>query len=411
MSRVVIIAVGSRGDVAPLTGVGVALQRAGHTVSVAAYTPFGDMITGCGLGFRNLPAEVELAADGAEVKPMKGLAAFASPAGMRKLGHDILAAVADEHADIALLSPFAEMAGHPWTEANAIPSLGVRLQPLSATAAYPPTVLGAWSAGPAANRAIAQAGSWLVDRIYGHVVADLRRELRLPRASARDLRRRRTTAKWPILHGYSQLVAPRPTDWRSGLDVTGYWWSPKSGDWTPPADLTSFLSDGPAPVFVGLGSMMVTPARAEKLSDIIRQAARRAGVRVLVQAGWAGLNTVDDAVMTIGDTPHDWLFPRVSAVAHHCGAGTTAAGLRAGIPAIALPAYGDGPFWASRLTALGVAAATISQRRLDADRLASAMRTAVGDAQLRERARRLGAAITAEEGAAQVVAAVESLVH
>ncbi len=157
--------------------------------------------------------------------------------------------------------------------------------------------------------------------------------------------------------------------------------------------------------------MMTTPARAQQLSGIIVQAARKAGVRVLIQAGWTSLVADDDTVLTIGDTPHDWLFPRVSAVAHHCGAGTTAAGLRAGVPAIALPAYGDGPFWAARLTTLGVAAATINQRRLTADHLATAMTAAVHDPQLRDNARRLSADISAEDGTAQAVAAVESLLH
>jgi sterol 3beta-glucosyltransferase len=411
MSRIVIIAVGSRGDVAPLTGVGVALQQAGHTVIVAAYTPFTDMITGCGLTFRELPAELERAADGAEVQPMKGLAAFASPTGMRALGNDILASVAEEPADIALLSPFAEMAGHPWAESRGIPSLGVRLQPLSATAQYPPAILGAWAAGSAGNRAAAGIGAWLVDRAYGCVVADFRRELGLPRIPARALRKRRTHAHWPVLHGYSPLVAVRPSDWRPGLDVTGYWWPATSGDWTPPAALTSFLSAGPAPVFVGFGSMMTTPTRAEQLSDNIRRAAHQAGVRAIVQAGWTSLDAADDTVMTIGDTPHDWLFPHVAAVAHHCGAGTTAAGLRAGVPTIALPAYGDGPFWAARLTALDVVAATINQRRLTVDRLAVAIRTAVSEPQLRDNARRAGARVAAEDGAAKVVSAVESLLH
>ncbi len=411
MSRVVIIAVGSRGDVAPLTGVGVALQQVGHSVSIAAYTPFAPMITGCGLDFRELPADLQLDADGAEVQPMKGLAAFASPTGMRALGRDILAAVAEEPADIALLSPFAEMAGHPWAESKNIPSVGVRLQPLSASGQYPPTFLGAWSAGPTINRAAARAGASLVDRTYGRVVADFRRELGLPRTPAHALRKQRTAANWPVLHGYSPLVAPRPTDWRPGLEVTGYWWPADSGGWTPPDELTNFLSDGPAPVFVGFGSMMTTPARAEQLSDIIRRAAHEAGVRAVVQASWTGLDITDDTVLTIGEAPHDWLFPRVAAVAHHCGAGTTAAGIRAGIPAIALPAYGDGPFWASRLTALGVAAATIKQRHLAADHLAAAMRTAVSDPQLRDNARRLGAQIAAEDGAARVVSAVESLLR
>lgn len=76
---------------------------------------------------------------------------------------------------------------------------------------------------------------------------------------------------------------------------------------------------------------MTTPARAKQLSDIIRHAAQQAGVRVIVQAGWTNLDVADETVMIIGDTPHDWLFPLVAAVAHHCGAGTTAAGLRAGV--------------------------------------------------------------------------------
>jgi sterol 3beta-glucosyltransferase len=411
MSRVLVIAVGSHGDVAPLTGVGVALQHAGHEVTVAAYTPFADMITRCGLGFRELPAELYLAADGAEVSPMRGLAAFASPKGMRALGNDILTAVADEPADIVLLSPFAEMAGHPLAEARDIPSLGVRLQPLSASANYPPSVLGAWSAGAFGNRAAADAGAWSVDRLYGGVVAEFRRQLGLPRVAARLLRKRRTAAQWPVLHGYSPLVAPRPRDWRPGLDVTGYWWPATNDAWKAPTALTDFLAGGPTPLFIGFGSMLTTPSRAQQLSDIVRRAAQQAGVRAIVQAGWTSLHVVDDTMLTIGEAPHDWLFPQVITVAHHCGAGTTAAGLRAGVPTIALPAFGDGPFWASRITQLGVNAATINLRNLTADRLADAMRVAVNNPQLRDKAGQLSKRITAEDGAAQVVSLVSSLLH
>lgn len=411
MSRVLIVAVGSRGDVAPLTGVGAALQQAGHEVAVAAYTPFGEMISGCGLGFRDLPADLQRPADGSEVAPIKALTAFASPKGMRALGNDILSAVADEPADILLLSPFAEMAGHPLAEAKAIPSLGVRLQPLSATAQYPPSIMGAWSAGSCGNRATAKAGAWLLDRLYGGVIADFRRRLGLPCTSPRLLRQRRTAAQWTVLHGYSPRVAPRPRDWRRGLEVTGYWWPPSAGTWQPPADLAAFLAAGPPPVFIGFGSMMTSPARAEQLSAKIRRAAQLADLRVIMQAGWSGLHGVDDHMLTIGDTPHDWLFRRIAAVGHHCGAGTTAAGLRAGVPTIAMPAYGDGPFWAQRLTKLGVCAATISQRTLTPERLAQAMRIAVNDARLQDNARQLSAQISVEDGAAQVVASVRDLVQ
>jgi sterol 3beta-glucosyltransferase len=116
-------------------------------------------------------------------------------------------------------------------------------------------------------------------------------------------------------------------------------------------------------------------------------------------------------MLTIGEAPHDWLFPRVAAVAHHCGARTTAAGIRAALPTIALPAYDDGQFWAARLTKLGVCAGTINQRNLTADRLAEALRNAVSNPQLRDNARQLSSRITAEDGAAQVVSHIESLPH
>ncbi|WP_285030693.1 glycosyltransferase [Mycolicibacterium sp. lyk4-40-TYG-92] len=411
MSRVLIIAVGSRGDVAPLTGVGVALQSAGHEVAIAAYSPFRDMISDCGLRFHDLPVDPQDAAEGGEASPAKELAAFVSPKGMRALGNRILSVVGDEPADIMLLSPFAEMAGHPLSEAKAIPSLGVRLQPLSATAQYPPSIMGAWSAGAFANRSAANTGTWLVDRLYGGVVADFRQQLGLPRMSARNLRRQRTAAQWPVVHGFSPLVAPRPPDWRPGLEVTGYWWPAGTGAWEPPAELTDFLAAGRPPVFVGFGSMMTNPTHAERLSDIIRRAARLAGVRIIVQTGWANLHVSDDHMLTIGEAPHDWLFSRVAAVAHHCGAGTTAAGIRAGVPIIALPAYGDGPFWARRVTALGICAKTINQRKLTPESFAEAMRIAVGDERLRANARRISAEICTEDGATKVVSLVEDVVR
>jgi sterol 3beta-glucosyltransferase len=412
MSRIVMVAVGSRGDVAPLTGLGAALRRSGHDVAIAAYTPFADMITDSGSTFLELPAASTTPAAGEEeASPMKGLAAFASPKGMRALASDILGAVADRPADLLLLSPFAEMAGHPLAEARAIPSMGVRLQPLSPTAVHPPAVLGAWSAGTHGNRAAARVVAWVLDRLYGTAVKDVRLQLGLPRRSTRRLRAQRTESEWPVLHGYSAHVAPRPTDWRPGLQVTGYWWPAPDSIWEPPTDLTTFLDDGPPPVFVGFGSMMTTPARAEELSDIIGAAARRAGVRVIVQAGWAHLAVDDDTMLTIGDTPHDWLFPRVAAVAHHCGAGTVAAGIRAGRPAIALPAYGDGPFWAARLNQLGVSAATIDQRHLTAENLGEAIRFAVSDDQIRCRATQLRTMLATEDGTATAVDAIENVLH
>jgi UDP:flavonoid glycosyltransferase YjiC (YdhE family) len=412
MSTIAILAIGSRGDVAPLTGLGVRLQTAGHDVVIAAFTPFAELITNSRLRFHEIADGVDIDGDLDDLNPAKGIAAFLAPNGMRELGNAVLATLRDEPADVLLLSPFAELAGHPLAEAKGIPSVGVRLQPLSATAAHPPAVLGGWPARAAGNRLASGAGAWALDRLYGRVIAGFRRDLGLPKVSARVLRRQRTRAQWPVLHGYSPTIVARPADWRAGLDVVGYWWpAGPSADWRPPAELADFLEAGPAPVFVGFGSTMVSPRDADRLSLVIRDGLRRAGVRGIVQAGWAHLGVTDDDVLTIGEIPHEWLFPRMAAVAHHCGAGTAAAGLRAGVPTIAIPGLGDQPFWARHLYELGASTAPIPQRRLTAERLAEAIRTAVTDGGIRDTAQRLAVRIAGEDGAALAVSIVESLIN
>jgi sterol 3beta-glucosyltransferase len=410
MSRIVIAAIGSRGDVAPLTGIGVRLQQQGHDVALASYAEFGDLVRGCGLRFLELdPARID--ADPAEVNPIAGLRAFFAPSGQRAIGDNMIAALRDEPADVLLLSPLAELAGHPLAEANGVPGVGVRLQPLSATAEYPPAVLGAWMAGRSLNRASSNAGAWMVDRLYGRTVGGFRKQLGLHDVSPRALRRRRTGAGWPILYGYSSTVLPRPSDWRPGLEVTGYWWPARPIGWQPPEELTAFLDDGPPPVFVGFGSLMVGKADAERMSETVLTALRSAGARGVIQAGWAGMKVTGDDVLTIGEVPHDWLFDRVAAVVHHCGAGTAAGGLRAGVPAVGVPFAGDQPFWARRLQDLGVSSATIPQRRITADNLGAAIQKAMNDNVIRDNAKNLAARLADEDGAGRAIAVVEGLLR
>lgn len=117
-----------------------------------------------------------------------------------------------------------------------------------------------------------------------------------------------------------------------------------------------------------------------------------------------------DDVLTIGETPHEWLFPRMAAVTHHCGAGTTAAALRAGVPSIALPGpMGDQPFWARRLQHVRVSAATIAQRHLTPQVLANAIQSAITNCELRDNAEQLGAVVAREDGSTTVLSTVESL--
>ncbi|BBX35308.1 sterol 3-beta-glucosyltransferase [Mycolicibacterium mageritense DSM 44476 = CIP 104973] len=409
MATIGIIAIGSHGDVAPLTGLGVRLQHAGHRVTMVAYQMFAELVIGCGLDFRPLADGGAALGDVSPLDAVKGLARFLSPSGMRALGSQVLAAVHDEPFDVLLLSPFAEPAGHPLAEALSIPSVGVRLQPLSATGDHPPSVLGAWSAGRRTNRAAARVGETVLDALYGKTINGFRAELELPNVPARSLRRQRTDARWPILYGYSPTVLPRPADWRPGIEVVGYWWPARPSGWQPSAELTAFLDAGPAPVVIGFGSTVNSRAAAEKISGVIRDAVQVAGARAVVQSGWAGLDVAGDDVLCVGEVPHDWLFTRAAVVVHHCGAGTTAAGLRAGVPAVAVPAMGDQPFWARRLAELGASPAPIPQRRLTSENLGAAIRAAMTDNGFRTNAARVSDHMQAEDGAGRVLKLVEEL--
>ena len=284
MAKVVVTAVGSRGDTAPMIAIGSRLQEAGHEVVLTAIPIFEDLVAGCGL--RMLPHQIPTYHDvdlGEIQNPGKALMEFLSPKGMQAAGEALLATLEDEPADILLLSPFAELAGHPLAEARGIPSIGVRLQPMSTTALYPPSILGAWSAGPMLNRLAGRFGAAAIDHIYRKQVAAFRAQLGLSTLSTRELRRRRTVAEWPILHGYSPTVAPRPADWRPGLDVVGYWWPPRPLNWEPPEDLVRFLAAGPPPVYVGFGSLPMHKAETEKVSGVIADALRKAKVSVCHQ--------------------------------------------------------------------------------------------------------------------------------
>jgi vancomycin aglycone glucosyltransferase len=183
---------------------------------------------------------------------------------------------------------------------------------------------------------------------------------------------------------------------------TGAW---VLADRTPlPADLAGFLDSGDSPVFVGLGSM---PAGANVSVPLIG-AARAVGRRILVSRGWAGLDVIDNAgdCLAIGDVSHELLFPRVAAVVHHGGAGTTAAAARAGIPQVVTPMFGDQPYWAGRVVELGLGA-TVAYPAITEDSLTGALQQAL-NASVAARARAFaaqvrsdGAAIAARELEAQ----------
>ncbi|MFO7697050.1 MAG: glycosyltransferase, partial [Anaerolineae bacterium] len=213
----------------------------------------------------------------------------------------------------------------------------------------------------------------------------------------------------PVLYGYSPAVIPPPPDWEGRAIVTGYWMAAPDEAWEPPSDLARFLEGGDPPVYVGFGSM--SSRHPEQTADLVLGALARTGRRGIVLSGWGGIvpSGVSASVYVLDGAPFGWLFPRMAAVVHHGGAGTTAEGMRAGVPSVIVPFFGDQPFWGRRVAALGVGPSPIPRRRLTIDNLAAAIEEACSDGAMRECAKELGARIQAENGVARAVEAIEGL--
>jgi UDP:flavonoid glycosyltransferase YjiC (YdhE family) len=288
--------------------------------------------------------------------------------------------------------------GSDIAEGLRIPSIGAFLQPMEPSAAYPPLTIGVRSLGGLGNR-FAGALAQLMPASYDAACAQVRKELGLPAESRRAAQRRRRRDDQPVHHGISQAVLPRPRDWRPGLHLDGYWWPVGPPGWTPPADVVSFLAGGPPPVVITFGS---TPA-SQAAAQVAVTGARQAGLRVILQDPAMKGASDDGDVLYTGHIPHEWLLPQAAAVVHHAGAGTTAAGLRAGIPAVTMPVATDQPFWAARLSALGTAPAPVRRSRMTVSRLAAAITAATTNPDYRASAQRIAGQLAREDGAAGIL--------
>ena len=176
----------------------------------------------------------------------------------------------------------------------------------------------------------------------------------------------------PVLYCYSPSVLPKAKSGGEWIDVVGYWVLEQE-EWTPPPALIDFLAAGPAPVYVGFGSMVNRDPKGT--TEIVLAALKKTGQRGLLLTGWGGLNQMDlsDDVFVMEKVPHDWLFPQMAAVVHHGGAGTTAAGLHAGVPNIIIPFTFDQPIWGEQVFELGVGPRPIPRQKLSVERLADAI--------------------------------------
>lgn len=416
--QITIITIGSTGDVLPYTGLAARLAADGHEVAIATHGPFEKLVTSRGIGFKALPMNLE-----DEFASSRGQRALRTSAAgstgnialylrhWRAMGEAVVEAAAG--SDLLLVSAMGWQGIHV-AEAMGIPSMGIYLQPMEPTAEFPPWTVTQRSLGARGNRAAAKAVRFLGQVPFRRATADLRRGLGLAPVGIAEHFARLDRQRWPVLHGWSPSVLPAPADWPQWRPVVGYWWPAVEPQWRPSTELTEFLDAGDPPVLITLGSM--APKKINDRLAGLPEALAGAGRRAIVQAGWAGLTgptegQSSDQLLVIGAAPHEWLLPRVAAVAHHGGAGTTAAGLRAGRPTVPLPLAADQPLWARRLRELGVAPTVLDPCTVTATGLVGALGRAADDEGCAAAVGRLAARLSDEDGAGAVAEAISSGRH
>lgn len=416
--RVTILAIGSRGDVQSLVALGVGLQRVGHhEVRLVTSDDFKGFVRSWGLDFSSL---------GVNARQLLGTEAALQ---ILESGRNVIGGM---WRVIRMMQPTLEqLMERAWwacqeTDAVVYSTLGVgayhiaEKQGIPCFWALPSPFFCRTRSLPSLAFPFLRLGS--VYNLWTHILVEQFVQQTTGRFINRWRRERLNLSsislfRWPYsrLHGhpvpmlfsYSPAVVPKPSDWGEHIHVTGYWFLDNLPDWHPPRDLMSFLEAGPPPVYVGFGSM--SGRDPETTTHIILEALKQSRQRGLIATGWGGLSNTDlpNDMFQIESIPHGWLFPRMAAVVHHGGAGTTAAGLRAGVPSVIVPHFGDQPFWGRRVERLGVGPTPIPRKRLTVVRLSAAITAAVTDKDMRECAAKLGNHIRAEEGVAQAVDVIE----
>lgn len=419
MAKLTILTIGSRGDIQPIVALGVGLLEAGYEVTIATHEPYRDFVRERGLGFFRIdgnPQEL-LEGDGGQAwletgnNPLKMLTRMrdlAMPL-VRTLSLQTLEAVED--TDALLFTTLGFYPAVNIREKLKLPSIGIHLQPVQPTKEFPAIMMPSIPDWLPFRGQLNKLSHDMLMRMNWHI---FRQPMDEVRQDLLDLPPMQTPfhklvyEPYPILFGYSPHVVPRPKDWGDHLHVTGYWFLDEA-DWIPSDDLLTFLDAGEPPVYIGFGSM--TNRDPQSRTDIVLEALERTGQRGMLMSGWGGMTADDlpDSVFLLDAAPHSWLFPRMKAVVHHGGAGTTSAGLRAGVPSILIPHFADQPFWGRRVHELGVGTKPIARKNLNADNLSEAIRQAVTDTNMRANAHQLGEKIRNEDGVANAIQAIQSI--
>jgi sterol 3beta-glucosyltransferase len=412
--KIALLTLGTRGDIQPFIALGKALQARGHNIVLGAPENFQSWIEDHGLTYRSIGIDMQVFVQSLEARKVMAGNVFALARMWNQtivpLTRKSLDAIWETARDADVIVYHPKTAG----AADVGEATGANLFyaapfPIFPTKAFPLLALpGTY-------------GPWLNRLTYKPLLFS--RLLFLPTVNRwrKDVLELGKTSMFGAAgaakdHEPVQLCAVSPTvvpgypaDDSENIKTTGYWFLGEGQDWHPDPALSAFLDNGDPPVYIGFGSM--TTGDPGRLAQIIVEGVRHSGVRAILATGWGALGEIDvpETIHVIEGAPHDVLFKHVVAVVHHGGAGTTAAGLRAGLPTLICPLTFDQPFWGRRVFSLGCGPKPQPLKRLRAERFADALIELTQTESYRIRSREVASAIAQEDGVTRAVEIVEAV--
>nr|WP_321400740.1 glycosyltransferase [uncultured Desulfobacter sp.] len=405
--NITIVALGSSGDAFPPLALGLGLKQAGCRVCLAANPIFKADVLKRGINF--FPIQTMLRQSLSESpdsikpsKPLNPIHFFRSKKRhiapiLERIVTDIRHACQD--ADLILYNMLS-LPAHHFAKQTGTKAFPICLQPLGRTNVFPSPVISSNIHVPK----MLNAASYRLVETCMTLFLNNSDQLK-GKASFQEFFQEVYSENIPVLHGFSASILPKPSDWSDNMHITGYWFMDPPQDWVPPESLQAFLSQGPAPVCVGFGSM-----NDPDIDSIIKttvQGIRQAGHRVILLTGWSETPFNDETagpdLYVAKSIPHSWLFPRVSAVVHHGGAGTTGAAIRAGIPSIIIPFFFDQGFWADRLEKLEVGPPRLSKKMLSQQTMSTAINKTLNNKIMHKKLCELSRKLNKENGVENAV--------
>jgi sterol 3beta-glucosyltransferase len=416
----VLVTTGSMGDVQPFLALGLGLQQAGHRVRLAGPEDARGLCVTLGVEFYPIDQEHQKRLHDETSASLERGNTLRFGLQRIQAKRDIFGQVnraawrACQGAEAIIYRIGGFLAVDSIAERLGVACFKAGLVPYTPTRAFPSLyVYRGFDLGAIGNRlsyTVSEQGIW---QFFRETINIFRQEeLGLKPHPFNGPARNDFGSRLAVLYGFSPAILSRPDDWPAHVYITGHWDLARQADWQPSQDLLDFLEAGPPPVYVGFGSMV--SQRPQEFYELVVEAIRRCGQRAVLASGGGkveGQQSIKRApaemIYSLDHAPHDWLFPRMAAVVHHGGIGTTTAGLRAGVPNVVVPFNYDQPFWGATVARLGAGPAPVPRQKLSAERLAQAIRASLENPRMRQRAEEISRQMRAEDGVAHAVGIIQ----